>query len=186
MNTDPFLERYIDVYNMNESVRSSSVVVLLCCFVACVKANGLRDNHFQAMVMNFFIAVEATPKKSFDFVSANLVGPGIRSIQQNNAKTRIPPFIPYSEDPIWRPGLSKFLILHQTLLSASPLMTQKFQRYYHYHQPLKLCWRCCCNHFLSIEEEPRDGVKSILLTNSTIECADEIKVAIVSIQCPKK
>ena len=46
-------------------------------------------------VFNFFRVLEASNRKSFDFVSANLTGPCIRSMQKQNVIIRDRSFIDY-------------------------------------------------------------------------------------------
>ena len=62
--------------------------------VYVTKLKGKHKNpELPAKAMNFFIACDATSRKTFDFVSANFLGLCLRTIQRRNATTRQPSII---------------------------------------------------------------------------------------------
>ena len=95
---DPFLESFASLYQENTAIRSSLLVALMRCM--CAKAKSHKNPDFPAIAMNFFISLEATSRKSFDFISANFLGPSLRSIQRVNALRRGESFIICEEDNI--------------------------------------------------------------------------------------
>lgn len=97
-NTNPFLESFSELYKNNKQTRGSLIVALVWCL--CVKGRGHRNEQFPAIVMNFFFALEATSRESFDFVSANVLVSGLWCVQDNNVKTRVSPFIICEEETV--------------------------------------------------------------------------------------
>ena len=54
----------------------------------------------QTKVLNFYLGLAATNTKSFEMISANLLGPSIRQVQRVAAKRRSSPFITFDRDAI--------------------------------------------------------------------------------------
>eukprot|EP00957_Ditylum_brightwellii_P149662 11396601-Ditylum_brightwellii.AAC.1 len=52
--------------------------------------NGKKNPKFPEKAMNFIIALDATSRKTCNFVSANFLGPMLCTNQQNNAKADMP------------------------------------------------------------------------------------------------
>jgi len=90
-NVDPFLLNLMEVWDKNPNIQDSLAAAVLRGLV--VKAKGHKNAEFPAQVMNFYIALESTSRKAFDFVSTNFLGPAICSVQRNNAKTQEKPII---------------------------------------------------------------------------------------------
>ena len=88
----------MEVWDKNPNIRDFLAAAVLCGLV--VKAKGHKNPVFPAQVMNFYIALESTSRKAFDFVSANFLGPAICLVQRNNAKTREKPFILCNKETI--------------------------------------------------------------------------------------
>ena len=74
------------------------VIGLLQAVIA--KMDGYRNPTMAPKVFNFFRVLESSNRKAFDFVSANLAGPAIRSMQRRNVLERGKPFIDYNVDSI--------------------------------------------------------------------------------------
>ena len=82
-NTDLFLQAFTQMYREHVEFREGLLVALMRAFVS--KANGHRNPEFPLCSMNFYVALEATSRKAFSLVSANMLGPSLRAVQQRNA-----------------------------------------------------------------------------------------------------
>jgi hypothetical protein len=78
-DTDSFINKFIAMYKKdksNDDFKNSLVVCLLKAFVA--KMSGEEMNPaYSPNIFNFYLALSATSRKSFEFVSGNLLGPAI-------------------------------------------------------------------------------------------------------------
>lgn len=188
MDTAPFLKAFVDAYNKNESFRNSLVGALLCCL--CVKDNEHRNSQFPVMVMNFYIALGAASRKTFDFGSAIFLGPGLQTTQCKNAKTRIPPFIQCRRENVLsllETTLKKIADTSSIIAITLSFDGTKVPKTLSLSKTFKaIDGGVSSNHFLSVEGQSEDWMKSKLDPNSTIEWKDEIKVAVFSIQCPRR
>lgn len=129
--------------------------------------------------MNIFKALDATIRKSFDFVSANFLGPGHWSVQHNNGKTRIQPFIQCIEENVLshlETGLKKIAVTSYNIAISLSFDGTKVPKTLSPSTTFQaIVGGAVPNHFLSIDRQSEDWVKSILHPNSTIKWADEIK-----------
>ena len=93
--TDSFIEKFITMYKdkSNDTFKTSLVVCLLKAFVA--KMSGELNPVYSPNVFNFYLALSATSRKSFEFVSGNLLGLAIRQIQRRRENMGRNPFISY-------------------------------------------------------------------------------------------
>jgi len=80
------------MFTTNPSMRDSLLCALMQVYVTKLKGKH-KNPELPAKAMNFFIACESTSRKAFDFVSANMLGPCLRTIQRRNATTRQPSII---------------------------------------------------------------------------------------------
>ena len=53
------------------------------------KVTGHQNPEFPPKAMKLFIALDSMSRNTANFVSANLFGPALRSIQQNNLESRV-------------------------------------------------------------------------------------------------
>ena len=74
------------------------MVTLLCAI--CAKVNGHKNSQYMVKAMNFFILSGSIARNTFIFVSANLLGTGLREIKQTNANMRKELFIHIEKDSI--------------------------------------------------------------------------------------
>ena len=73
---DPFLAKFVKMYQDNEKFQDSLIVQLM--YLVLSKMNGHENPEIGVKAMNFFIGAEAHSRKTFDYVSANLLGPTLR------------------------------------------------------------------------------------------------------------
>ena len=87
------------MYKKNTHGLTNSLVIgLLRAVIA--KMGGYRNPTMAPKVFNLFRVMESSNRKAFDFVSAKLAGPAIRSMQRMNVLERGKPFIDYNVDSI--------------------------------------------------------------------------------------
>lgn len=91
---DIFLAKFVEMYKQNKNDFCGSLAVGLSKAVIA-KMDGYKNPPMSTKVFNFFRVLEASNRKSFDFVSANLAGPCIRSMQKRNVIGRDRSFIDY-------------------------------------------------------------------------------------------
>ena len=186
-NVDPFLTKFISLYNANSDVREGLIVSLMKAVLA--KMSGHKNPVFSTKAMNFFIALEATSRKSFDYVSANFLGPGLRAVQRANEKETIPSFIVCEEDSV------RFRLLRAINESAAdPYNVTMALGFDGTKTPatLSLSTRhkaiiggAYPDQVISVDGKDEDWVRAKLDPDSDIVRADELKVYIVSFQQPK-
>ena len=82
------------MYKQNKNDFCGSLAVGLSKAVIA-KMDGYKNPPMSTKVFNFFRVLEASNRKLFDFVSANLACPCIRSMQKRNVKHRGRSFIDY-------------------------------------------------------------------------------------------
>lgn len=182
-NVDPFLKSFIDLYTNNKDVRDSLLVALLHGFVS--KLKGHKNPRLPEKALNFFIAADATSRKCFDFVSANVIGPCLRTIQRHNSKNKTPLLVSTSDSEI-EDRLNKFIdqasegCRHVGIaVSIDATKTPPV---------LTLCTAHKCilggvvpNECIDVSGKTQDEVASLLAPTSNIVRAREIKVAVISI-----
>ena len=78
------MKSFIETYKRNPLFKSSLMVALMHVFMS--KINGQVNPVFPVKAMNFFIASETLSRRTFDLMSANLMGPSLRTVQRVNAK----------------------------------------------------------------------------------------------------
>jgi len=187
-NADPFLKSFLNLYQNNKEVRNSLLVALMHAF--CFKLDGINNPNFAPIAMNFFIACDAMSRKTSDFLSANFLGPCLRTIQRHNSKEREELFITANESNI-HSRLKHYLVrLAADGIRASisigfdgtkvpPVLTLSTL-----HRAI--IGGATPHHFISVDDLTEEQVKSKLDKQSDIIRADEIKVAVISIQNVKK
>ena len=156
--------------------------------VYVTKLKGKHKNpELPAKAMNFFIACDATSRKTFDFVSANFLGPCLRTIQRRNATTRQPSIICISTS-----GLEKRLGDHLKTLPEYDKSTLTISIGFDGTKvPAVLTLSTSTqsiiggvypNHMIDITGMTAEEVKAKLDPTSDIERAKEIKVAVITLQ----
>ena len=187
-NTDAFLESFVELYKQNKAVRDSALVALLHAF--CAKLGGNSNPEFPIKAINFFISLEATSRKSFDFVSANLLGPSLRTVQKQNAKTRKEVFIlcdkgvvkerffDFIECTVKEGGDCTVSIGFDGSKTPKKLMLSTANK--------AIIGGVVPDHFIDVSTMTEDEVKKKLDPKSDIIRADEIKLAVITVQRPKR
>ena len=66
----------------------------------CAKVNGQKNPRFPTKIMNLYVASETYSRRTFDFILGNLLGPGLRIVQRENAKMREEIFIIFDKENI--------------------------------------------------------------------------------------
>ena len=74
------------MYKTNKEVRGSLLIGMVQAMVA--KLSGHPNPEHAAIVMNFFIGLDAKSRKACDYAASNLVGPRLRAVQRTNGKNR--------------------------------------------------------------------------------------------------
>ena len=184
---DAFLMSFIEMYLTNKELRESLLVALMHGFLA--KIRGDRNPVTSVKAMNFFIACEATSRKTFDLASANFLGPGLRTIQRHNAVNRMESFIVTDPDSLKK--RFNAYIKKQACPEGPVVLSLAFDgtklppnlSLSHSHQAI--VGGAAPNHLISVVGMSEEDVKAKLdPTSSDIIKADEIKVCVVSIQNP--
>ena len=70
---DSFLYDFVEMYTTNKEMQDSLLSALMQVMVS--KLNGRQNPELPVKAMNFFIAIDSMSRKTFDFVSANFLGP---------------------------------------------------------------------------------------------------------------
>lgn len=115
---DPFLKSFIVLYLNNKEVRESLLVALMHGLVS--KLNRHKNPRLPEVAMNFFIAADATSRKCFDFLSANVVGPCLRTIQRHNSRKNKTPLLISSSVSVIEARLNDFIDLLTLYLEHGP------------------------------------------------------------------
>ena len=153
--------------------------------------------------MNFFLALSATSKKAFEFVSGNVDGPHLRTTQRQAAKRLSPPFINLSQEDIaamvthhiqkfrllWKnvSGFDKKADKMRVALSVGVDATALSQTHQIDFQHGAIVGGAYPNHFISTADMSKDEVVDLLKAcrdGKRGPLAAEIKVAVVTIQNP--
>ena len=90
-NSDSFLRSFISTYQANPDMKDTTLMAYVSAMM--LKINGHENPQFAPSAFNFFVAMNAISQSAFDFASANMFGPALRSIQRANANTRGSPII---------------------------------------------------------------------------------------------
>eukprot|EP00957_Ditylum_brightwellii_P097593 7432133-Ditylum_brightwellii.AAC.1 len=95
-----YLNKFVDMYNddSNKQFKNVLVVCLLKAFVA--KMSRQKNPVYSQNVFNFCLALSATSRKSFVFVSDILMGPAIQQIQRRWEQACRQPFIHFNESMV--------------------------------------------------------------------------------------
>jgi len=188
MNTDPFLESSLSMYHDNPTFRDGLRVALISAFVS--KANGHPNPKFSVEVVNFYIILEATSRGALGLVSGNFLGPCLRSIQHPNALSRVEMFIVCDDDNI-KERLASSLVKYNdpkkpmiisigfdgTKLTSNLSLSTSHGSILGGADP---------NHNISVENLTIEEVKAMIGPKSNIVRAEEMKMAVVSLQHPGK
>ena len=153
-------------------------------FVA--KMSGQTNHKYADKMVNFYIALEATDRKAFGLVSANLLGPCLRSIQRRNARDSIVPFINHTPEDI-KKALDNFIKItlknvkkpvFSVAIDATkvPELISVSARY------KALVGRSAPNHFINIRDGTTADELQKLIESNKKDLASEVKVAVVTFQ----
>lgn len=163
---------------------------LLCALmqVYVTKLKGKYNNpELPVKAMNFFIACDATSTKTFDFVSANMLGPCLRTIQRRNVTKRQPSIICISTSDLESRLVDHLKTLpefdNSTLTIAigfdgtkvPPVLTLSTSS-------SSIIGGVYPNHMIDVTAMADEEVKAKLDPTSDIERAKEIKVAVITLQ----
>ena len=85
-NAGNFLTSFVHVYKTNKDMRELLLIGIVQAMLAKLSVHPNPD--YAAIVMIFFIGLDAKSRKAQYFAAVNLFGPGLRNIQRKNAKTR--------------------------------------------------------------------------------------------------
>ena len=186
MNTDPFLESFLSMYNDNPSFRNGLLVALMSAFVS--KANGHPNPKFSVDVVNFYIALEATSRKAFGLVSGCLLGPCLRSIQRHNALSRVEMFIVCDDDNI-KERLAASLVKYNDpmkpmIISLGFDGTKVPSNLSLSTSHGAILGGAAPNHNISVKTLTTEEVKAMIGPKSEIVRAEEMKMTVVSLQHP--
>ena len=172
----------------NDTFKNLLVVCLLKAFVA--KMSGELNPVYSPNVFNFYLALSATSRKSFEFVSGNLLGPAIRQIQRRreNHMGRNP-FISYDlpiveakmrallvrlSDSLGGGRLAFSLAIDGTKVPQTKQISQKYKTIIGGSHP---------NHFITLDGLSDEEVKVKLLNRSdSSHLAAEVRVVVMSCQ----
>lgn len=182
---DACFESFVGNYEGNSEQRESLLCVLHK--AAQAKMRGHKNPQYEAKAMNFFIALEAISRKAFDFVSAQVMGPGLRAIQRRNARDRTEPYIVKDEKTI-SSRLDRIIenILDENdgcvavSLGIDATKVPKavtISTAYH-----AIFGGAFPDHYLPIDGMEEEQVRSIIAPNSSLVRAEEVKVAVLTVQ----
>ena len=168
---------------MQDSLLSALMQVMVS------KLNGRQNPELPVKAMNFFIAIDSMSRKTFDFVSANFLGPSLRTIQRQNAKNKEPSIICLEESDLVA-CLNKHLGSLPEFGKTTYAISVGFDGT---KVPSTLTLSTTTRsilggvypkHAIDISEMTKDEVQDLLDPKSDIERAKEIKVAVITIQNP--
>lgn len=187
-NADTFLYDFVQMFTTNPSMRDSLLVALMQVYVTKLKGKH-KNPELPAKAMNFFIACESTSRKAFDYVSANMLGPCLRTIQRRNATTRQPSIICISTSDLESRLVRHFKTLpdydKSTLTVAIGFDGTKVPAILTLSTSTRsIIGGVYPNHMIDITGMTEEEVKSKLDPSSDVERAKELKVAVVTIQNP--
>lgn len=186
---DSFMKSFVGNYESHTEERQS--LLRLLNKAAQAKMRGHRNPQYEAKAMNFFIALEAIDRKAFDFVSAQFLGPGLRAIQCRNAKDRSEPYIVADEMSL---GIKLDKIIESLLDEADyPVavgisidgtkVPSALTISMAYHA---IFGGAFPNHCIPIDGMDEQQVKLIIAADSDVIRADEVKVAVLTLQKRKQ
>ena len=193
-NSDPFLTKFVDTYKKNPKMKESLLVALMHAFMS--KLNGETNPEFTPIAMNFFISIESLSRKTYDMMSANLLGPCVRTIQQHNESSRNGAITQCDVEFI-RERLKRHIetiiadrddnvpkekaVVAISLGFDGTKVPQHLQVDYSHKAIVGGVYP---DHFIDMSKLAEAEVKAILDPDSSIVRAKEVKVAVVSFQCP--
>ena len=203
-NADPFLRTFTKLYEENVKFQSSLMVTLMHAF--CAKVNGHKNPQFPVDAMNFFIASESISRKTFNFISENLLGPGLRSVQRTNAKSREELFIHIEKENIKNRLRTRIRHLTSSQNGGNEQSNAKVKEsdakpviisisFDGTKVPKALALSrvhkviiggAVPNHLISVEGLSDEEVKALLDPDSDVVRADELKAGVVAIQLADK
>ena len=173
-STNSFIKKFITMYKgkFNDTFKNSLVVCFLL-KALFVKMSGELNPVYSPNIFNFYLALSATSRKSFEFVSGNLLGPAIRQIQRRRENMGRNPFISYDlpiveakmrallvrlSDSLGGRGLAFSLAIGGTKVPQAKQISQKYKAIIGGSHP---------NHFIALgglsDEEVRKNTQYIKL-----------------------
>ena len=184
---DTFLYDFIEIYTTNKEMQDSLLSALMQVMVS--KLNGRSNPELPEKAMNFFIACDSMSRKTFDFVSANFLGPCLRTVQRKNAKNSEPSIICIDESDLVA-RLNKHLSSLPEFGKTTYAISVGFDGT---KVPSTLTLSTSTRsilggvypkHAIDVTGMDKDAVQALLDPESDIERAKELKVAVVTIQNP--
>ena len=185
-STDSFLQAFTEMYQEHVEFREGLLVALMRAFVS--KANGHRNPEFPLCSMNFYVALEATSRKAFSLVSANMLGPSLRAVQRRNAMNKQEVFIICDEANVqarlaaalekYNDPLKKMIISLGFDGTKAPRTLSVSTRH------KAILGGAAPNHMISLDRLTEEEVKAKLSPKSDIIKADEMKLTVVTLQNP--
>lgn len=185
---DPFLVKFVKTYQDNEEFQNSLVVQLM--YLVLSKMNGHENPQIGVKALNFFCGAEAHNRATFSYISANLMGPCLRTVQRVNAKARDSALVDVSPETISK-RLTKRLdtILNDTHAPDGPIGFSlgfdgtKIPAALQLSSAYKaIIGGVYPNHFISLDGKTDDEITALMDPDSNIERAKEIKVAVLTAQ----
>ena len=188
---DAFLKNFVPMYQNNVEFCESLIVCILKAF--CAKHSGNDKPQFEVKAMNFFIAMDSLSRKSFEFLSANMLGPALRTIQRTNAITCKPPFIACSNSEL-RDVITRTLkefsvkICEKLGIDVVPFSIAIDGTKVPKNASLSAAHRCIIgycypHHMISVEGKSEIEVAKLLQGKDPgFVHAEEVKVAVVTFQ----
>ncbi len=85
-NDHPFLVKFVKMYQENEDFQDSLIIQLA--HLVLSKMSGHWNPEISVKAMNFFIDSKYHNRKTFSFVSTNLMVPCLLTVQRANGKGR--------------------------------------------------------------------------------------------------
>ena len=187
-NADPFLHDFVKMFTSNPDMQKSLLWALMQVYVTKLKGKQ-KNPHLPEKAMNFFIACKSSSRKTFDFMSANFLGPCLRTIQRNNAVSRQPSIICISQSDLEVRLTNHFETLpdygKETIAIAIGFDGTKVPAILTLSTSTgTIIGGVYPRHAIDVTDMDQIAVKALLDPESDIERAKEIKVAVVTIQNP--
>ena len=172
------------MYKTNKDLRESLLIGMVQAMIA--KLNGHPNPEYSALVMNFFICMDAKSRKAHDFAAANLFGTTLRTLQRRNAKRRgsniIQCNVRYVRERVGA-TLDKLFCENGNDQSFSLAFDgtktpQKLQLSMDYKAIVGGIYP---NHVLDITDKTTEEVKALMADNSDIVRAKEVKACVLTL-----
>jgi len=194
---EKFMKFAFDELKKNPSIVSKNLLLSLV-FAASAKATGNHNIGYNAIILNFFLSLDATTRKGCDLVAANLLGPCKRTLQRIAAKNKEPSFLNEGKEFLCD-SLKTYV---RTEVSPHQAEDNQFAIRKKHKNVICVCidatavapkFQIDTRHaaivggvypetFQSINDRSKDEINAMLLETVGTKKADEVKVAVVTQQ----